>query len=207
VKSFFAVFTQFLSPCSAYRYVTGKNQNLALAGTIVTILLIGTAPFVIMGDFVSSDLLFPVQILVERVILASAAGLAVYILAFATGGRRPLWPAISTSFLSMGAFLVIAAVLALINYLFNLPQGFSWSPAEIMFNFSVTRLSVFTVLFFSRMDVASLATVYLWGRGLSIGWNESTSFGQRMAWAVYLFGVLLLTLPVFIAPQGAEGGS
>ncbi len=207
-QAFFAVFIQFTDPSTAYGYATGKNQNKALAGAAAVILFIGFTPFILQGITPSeSNLLIPVMMLIERVILASAAGLAVYILSFAIGGKKPLLPAISSSFLSMGAFMILVALLAFLAYLFSLPAGFTWSPAEGMTGLPVTRLSVFLVLFAARLDLASLATVYLWGRGLSVGWNETTSFGQRLAWTIYLFGILLLTLPVFIAPEGAEGGS
>ncbi len=206
MKSFFAVFIQFYAPDTAFAMVTGNQQNRALAGAAVLILFVGVSPFLLSGNGVRFDLMVPVLVLMERAILASAAGLAVYILSFAIGGRKPLWPAVTTSFLSMGAFVFLVAVLAFLSYLLSLPPGFSWSPAEAMLNLPVTRLSVFTVVFSSRLDIASLVTVYLWGRGLSTGWDESTNFGQRLAWTVYLFGVLLLTLPVFIAPQGGEGG-
>jgi len=200
------VFIQFYSPDTAYEMVTGIHQNRSLAGAAALILIVGFSPFLLSGGSFGFDLMIPVLVLVERVILASAAGLAVYILSFAIGGRKPLWPAVTTSFLSMGAFMLLVAFLALLSYLFSLPPGFSWSPAEGMLNLPVTRLSVFVVVFSSRLDIASLVTVYLWGRGLSTGWDESTDFGQRLAWTVYLFGVLLLTLPVFIAPPGGEGG-
>lgn len=208
MRAFFAVFIQFADPLTAYSYVTGKNQNKALSGAAAVILFIGLTPLIFQGGgFTESDLMIPAWILIERAILAAAAGLAVYVLSFALGGKKPLWPAIASSFLSMGAFMVLVALLALIAYLLSLPAGFSWSPAEGMMGLPVTRLSVFLVLFAARLDLASLATVYLWGRGLSVGWNETANFGQRLAWTIYLFGILLLTLPVFIAPEGAEGGS
>ncbi len=206
--AFFAVFIQFFNPDKAYAYVTGREQNKALSGAAAVILFVGLTPFILQGIVPSeSDLMMPIWLLIERGILASAAGLGVYILSFAIGGRKPLLPAISSSFLSMGAFMMLVAFLALLAYLLSLPEGFSWSPAEGMMGLPMSRLSVFLILFAARLDVASLLTVYLWGRGLSVGWNETTSFGQRLAWTIYLFGILLLTLPVFIAPEGAEGGS
>ncbi len=208
MKAFSAVFMQFVNPKEAYSFATGKNQNKALAGAALVILFIGFSPFILQGIAISeADLMIPAWILIERVILACAAGLAVYVLSFAMGGKKPLWPAVASSFLSMGAFMILIAMLTFLSYLFSLPAGFSWSPAEVMTGMPVTRSSVFLVLFAARLDLASLATVFLWGRGLSVGWNESTSFGQRLAWSIYLFGILLLTLPVFIAPAGAEGGS
>ena len=207
-QAFFAVFIQFIDPATAYGYATGKDQNKALTGAAAVILFIGFTPFILQGMTpLESDLMVPVWILIERLILAAAAGLAVYILSFAIGGRNPLWPAISSSFLSMGAFMLLVALLSSLAYLFSLPVGFSWSPAEGMMGLPMSRLSVFLVLFAARLDLASLATVYLWGRGLSVGWNKDTVFGQRLAWTIYLFGILLLTLPVFIAPEGAQGGS
>ena len=207
-KAFLSVFIQFYNPAEAYSYATGREQNKALSGAAVLILLVGSTPFIFQGfAFTQLELMFPVWILIERIILASAAGLAVYILSFAMGGRKPLWPAISSSFLSMGAFMMIGVTLAFLAFLFSLPSGFSWSPAELMTGLPVTRLSVFLILFAAKLEPASLITVYLWGRGLSVGWGETTDFGQRLAWTIYLFGILLLTLPVFIAPQGAEGGT
>ena len=205
MKALFAVFIQFADPSAAYGYVNGRGQNKALFGTAAVILFIGFMPFIFLGGFTESDLMIPVWILTERIILASAAGLAVYALSFAFGGKKPLWPAIAGSFLSMGAFLVIVALLTALAHLFSLPAGFTWSPAEAMMGLPMTRLSVFLVLFASRLDLASLVTVYLWGRGLSIAWKISTDMGQRFAWTIYLFGIALLTFSVFVAPVGAGG--
>lgn len=206
MKAFFAVFIQFIDPNTAYGYVTGKGQNRALIGVTALILFIGFTPFILQGTMPSeTDMMTPVWMLIERAILASAAGLAVYILSFAMEGKRPLWPAVASSFLSMGAFIAVVAILVFLAYLLSLPAGFSWSPAELMMGLPITRFSVFLILFASKLDLASLITVYLWGRGLSTGWDETIGYGQRLAWTVYLFGILLLTLPVFIAPKGAEG--
>jgi hypothetical protein len=206
LKAFFAVFVQFISPSSAYRYVMGKGQMIALSGAAALILFIGFTPFIIQGVFTESEMMVPVWILMERAILASAAGLAVYALSFALGGKKPLWPAVASSFMSMGAFMLTIAVLTAVSHLLSLPSGFTWSPAEAMMNMPLTRLSVFTILFASRLDLASLVTVYLWGRGLSVAWGETKDMGQRFAFTIYLFGILVITLPVFIAPPGAEGG-
>ena len=204
--AFFAVFQQFINPAAAYRNVTGENQNSAIIGAAVSILFIAFIPFLFQElSPTRSDFMLPVLVLIERVILASAAGLAAYILSFALGGKKPLLPAIASSFLSMGAFLIVIAILALLGLVFSLPGGFTFSPAEFMMNLPMSKISVFSILFASRLEPASLITVYLWGRGLSVGWGETVSYGQRLAWAVYLFGILLLTLPVFIAPSGAEG--
>ena len=206
MSGFFAVFQQFVNPVKAYKHATGYNQNFAVIGTAIVILIIGFVPFLFQeAELTENDMLLPVLVLLERVILASAAGLAVYILSFALGGKKPLLPSIVASFLSMGAFLIVLSLLALLGFVFSLPVGFTFSPAELMMNLPMSKLSVFLILFAGRLDPASLITVYLWGRGLSVGWGETISYGQRLAWAVYLFGILLLTLPVFIAPSGAEG--
>ncbi len=207
MKALFAVFIQFVNPKLAYGYATGNEQNKALMGTVFVILFIGFIPFILQGIKPSeSDMIIPVMILIERVILASAAGLGVFILSFALGGKKPLWPAITSSFLSMGAFMIVVTLLVFITSLFRLSPDFSWSLAEFM-GLPSSRFSVFLYLFFARLDLASLVSVYLWGCGLSVGWKETSSFGQRLAWTIYLFGILLITLPVFIAPTGAEGGS
>jgi hypothetical protein len=106
--------------------------------------------------------------------------------------------------MSMGALMILLVLLSGLSYLLSLPLGFSWSFAEL-FAEPESRLSVFAYIFFSRLGVASLITVYLWGRGLSTVWDLERGPGQRMAWAVYLFGILLLSLPVFFAPPTAEG--
>ena len=198
---------QFRFPEKAYSFLLGAEQGKALAGTAALILFIGFLPFLFMGGVSSGEAEIPLLISLERALLSAAAGLSVFALAFALGDRKPLWPAISSSFLSMGAFMVIIAVLTLLSYLFSLPGQFTWSPAELLLDLPPTRLSVFLLLFASRLDLASLVTVYLWGRGLSTVWDVNRSTGQRMAWTVYLFGILLLTLPVFIAAPGGEGAS
>lgn len=202
-----SVLKQFHSPEVAYGSLTGEGQSAAIVGSAALILLVGFIPFVFMGGISSVEAEIPFLILLERILLSAAAGVAVYALSYALGNRRPLWTAVSSSFLSMGAFMVSVAILTLIAHLFSLPVQFTWSPAEFLFNLPETRLSIFFLLFAARLDLASLVTVYLWGRGLSAVWKMDRSTGQRLAWTVYLFGILLLTLPVFIAAPGGEGAS
>ena len=207
LSDFASVLIQFRYPERAYGSLTGEAQGSALAGTGFVILLVGFIPFAFMGSISAAEAEIPFLILLERVLLSAAAGVAVYALAYALGNRKPLWPAVSSSFMSMGAFMVSVAVLTLFSHLFSLPVQFTWSPAEFLFNLPETRLSIFLLLFAARLDLASIATVYLWGRGLSAVWKTDSGAGQRMAWTVYLFGILLLTLPVFIAAPGGEGAS
>ncbi len=137
--------------------------------------------------------------------ISAAGGLAVYAVSHATGDRKPLWSAVTSCFLSMGAFMMLIALIALISHLLSIPPDFTWSPAELLMGLPLSRTSVFLLVFSSRLDIASLVTVYLWGRGLSTLWNIDRASGQRLVWAVYLFGILLLALPVFTAAPGTEG--
>jgi hypothetical protein len=202
-----AALVQFLRPEGAYRTLVTGSQSAAIGGAALLITAIGFLPFLFLGGMGPGDGQIPFLILLERGILAGAGGLAAYALAYALGERKPLWPAVSSCFLSMGAFMILVGVLTFISYMISLPPGFTWSPAELLGGVSATRLGVFLFLFSARLDLASLTTVYLWGRGLSVVWNTDRSTGQRMAWAVYLFGILLVTLPVFIAEPGVEGAS
>ena len=202
-----AVLNQFLRPGDAYRTLAAGGQGAAIAGAAFVITAIGFLPFLFLGGMGPGDGQIPFLILLERGILAGAGGLAVYALMYALGDRKPLWPAVSSCFLSMGAFMILVGALTFISYILSLPPGFTWSPAELFEGVSATRMGVFLFLFSARLDLASLTTVYLWGRGLSVVWNTDRSTGQRMAWAVYLFGILLVTLPVFIAEPGVEGAS
>lgn len=207
ITGFAAVLIQFPFPEKAYRLLCGEEQGRAIMGTAALILFIGFIPFILMNGISQAETGIPLLIAAERVILSAAAGLAVFALAYALGEKKPLWPAITSSFLSMGAFMAVIAVLTLISYIFSLPGQFSWSPAEFLTSLPATRLSVFLVLFAARLDLASLVTVYLWGRGLSTVWDTDRNTGQRLVWTVYLFGILLLTLPVFIAAPVLEGAS
>lgn len=204
LKGFEAVFTQFRDPDGAYALLKGDRQGGVLAGTVITILLIGCIPFLLQG-FSHVQMEIPLWIAAERLLISLAGGIAVYTLSFAGGGKKPLWPAVSSCFMSMGAFMILLVLLSGLSYLLSLPLGFSWSFAELFNGLPVSRLSVFGFVFFSRLGVASLVTVYLWGRGLSAVWDLERAAGQRMVWAVYLFGILLLALPVFFAPPAAEG--
>lgn len=205
MKSMLSVLLQFFNPEDAYQFLKGEGQSRALAGSAIVIMSIGFIPFVLQGNLNSESAGIAFLILIERIIISAAAGLAVYALSFALQGKNPLWPAVASSFLSMGAFMVLIAVLTLLSSLLSLPGTFTWSPAEFLPVMTETKISVFTVLFLARLDIASLVTVYLWGRGLSVLWGTDLSKGQRMAWTVYLFGILLITLPVFLATPGAEG--
>jgi len=207
LSDFASVLIQFRFPERAYRSLAGEGQSMAIAGSVSLILLVGFIPFAFMGSMSAAEAEIPFLILLERILLSAAAGVAVYALAYALGNRKPLWPAVSSSFMSMGAFMVSVGVLTLFSHLLSLPLQFTWSPAEFLFNLPETRLSIFLLLFTARLDLASLVTVYLWGRGLSTVWKVDSSTGQRMAWTIYLFGILLLTLPVFIAAPGGEGAS
>lgn len=202
---FAAVLVQFFFPERAYRSLAGEGQGRAIAGAAAVVLLAGFTPFIIQGDVSAKYMEIPLFIAFERALLAAAAGVAVFILSYALGSRKPLWPAISSSFLSMGAFMVMVVLLTLLSFAFSLPGSFTWSPAEFLVSLPGTRLSVFLFLFAARLDLASIVTVYLWGRGLSVVWNIDRGTAQRMVWTVYLFGILLLTLPVFIAAPPGEG--
>jgi len=207
LRDFSSVVFQFGDPETAYGALTGGSRGTALAGTILIILFIGSLPFLIQGFESPEQLEIPLWIMAERLLISIAGGLAVYSLSLATGNRKPFWQAVTSCFMAMGAFMMMIACLSGLSYLFSLPPGFTWSPAELFLKLPLSRLSVFTVLFFSRLDAASLVSVYLWGRGLSTVWGMERKQGQRMVWAVYLFGILLLALPVFMAPPGAEGVS
>lgn len=207
IKEAAAVLIQFRSPERAYGYLTGGGQSAAIAGALGLIFLVGFIPFLFQGLASTAGIEVAFLILLERIILSVAAGVSVYILSYALGERKPLWPAVSSSLLSMGAFMVSIALLTLLSHLLSLSLQFTWSPAEILFGLPRTRLTVFILLFTARLDLASIVTVYLWGRGLSTVWKVDLSIGQRMVWTVYLFGILLITLSVFIAAPGVEGAS
>lgn len=207
LSDFTSVLIQFRFPERAYGSLIGEGQGAAIAGSALLILLVGFIPFAFMEGVSAAEAQIPFLIVLERILLSAAAGVAVYALAYALGNRKPLWPAVSSSFLSMGAFMVLVALLTWFSHVLSLPLQFTWSPAEFLFDLPETRLSIFLLLFTARLDLASLVTVYLWGRGLSAVWKTDSGTGQRMAWTVYLFGILLLTLPVFIAAPGGEGAS
>ncbi len=200
-----SVFLQFADPARAYGALRGKDQGRALAAAGAVIVLIGFIPLMLQGDIPGSGVMVPFLIVLERIMVSSAAGLAVYAVSFATGERKPLWAAVTSCFLAMGAFMIMVALIALISHVLSLPPDLTWSPAELLMGLPLSRLSVFLLVFASRLDLASLVTVYLWGRGLSTVWNIDRAAGQRMVWAVYLFGILLLALPVFTAAPGTEG--
>lgn len=200
-----AVFLQFTAPVRAYGALRGEDQGRALAAAAAVIVLIGFIPLLLQGDISGAGVMVPFLIVLERIMISSAAGLAVYALSFATGEKKPLWAAVTSCFLAMGAFMIMVALIALVSHLLAVPQEFTWSPAELLMGLPLSRLSVFLLVFASRLDIASLVTVYLWGRGLSTVWNIDRGAGQRMVWAVYLFGILLLALPVFTAAPGTEG--
>ena len=207
LSHFASVLFQFFSPKRAYDSLMGEGQGAALAGSASLILIVGFVPFLFTGSISGINVEIPLLIALERVLLSAAAGVAVYTLSYALGNRKPLWPAMSSCFLSMGAFMIMIALLTLMSHLLSLPLQFTWSPAEFLFDLPGSRLSLFLILFAAKLDLASLATIFLWGKGLSEVWNVDSGTGQRLAWTVYLFGILLLTLPVFIAAPGGEGPS
>ncbi len=74
------------------------------------------------GDIPGSGVMVPFLIVLERIMVSSAAGLAVYAVSFATGERKPLWAAVTSCFLAMGAFMIMVALIALISHVLSLPR-------------------------------------------------------------------------------------
>lgn len=202
-----AVVIQLYDPERAYGELKGGGQAAALSGSVLVILAVGLLPLLLQGRPAGELTGLPVLILIERMILACAGGLGVYALSYALGERNPLWPAIASCVLSMGAFMIFIAFLTLVSNILSLPPAFTWSPAEAVPEMPETRLALFLLLFLSRIDLASAATLYLWGTGLAKLWEKERSFGVRMTCTVYLFGLLMITLPVFLAAPGSEGAS
>ncbi len=205
LKSVTTVLIQFYHTEKAYAVLKGPEQAGALAGTVAVILAVGWIPLLITGNTGGAVSSLPFLILMERAILAGAGGVALYALSYALGYRKSLWHAVSSCILSMGAFMIMIALLTLLSDLFSLRSDFTWSIAEFFSGIPESRLSVFLILFLARLDLASVVTVFLWGKGISSVWELKGNTGTRMAWTVYLFGLLMITLPVFLSASGSEG--
>lgn len=200
MKAYSAVLTQFVKPGTAHSLLKGEGMLSAAAATTLVILAVGFLPFILQGGFMPGQVEIPFIILLERVILSGAAGLSAWALSHALYRRKTLFHAVLSAFLSMGAFMILIALLTMISYILGLPGTFTWSPAELMTGLPENRMTVFLILFAARLDLASLVTVHIWGRGLSAVWDEPPDRGSGIAWTVYLFGILLITMPVFLAP-------
>jgi hypothetical protein len=202
---FLAVVRQFRDPDGAYCSLAGPKRASALIGAFVFILLTASMPFLLTGRTHPTYLQVPILILFERIAVSFLGGVSVYILTMATGEKKPLMPAVYSCFLAMGPFVAVAVVLSSAGVLAGLPEGFSWSPAELLTWLPPGRVSLFLLVFTSRFDIASVITVSLWGRGLSSLWSIGAGRGPRLAWTVYLTGMLLLALPVLVSTFDGEG--
>jgi hypothetical protein len=194
---------QFARPSEAHRMLVTVSPVGAMAVTAMIItaggLLAGA-----MTSLLSWEL--PVFILFERALLASLGGAAAWGLARASGSRVPLVPGMQSAFMSMTVWVLGVSVLMLLSRAFGISSGFSWSAGELAGPLAGTRAGLFLLLVLVNLDIVSIATVFVWGKGLSSVWGTSPSFGIRMAWAVYLFAVVLQAVPILFHIEAGKVG-
>lgn len=192
---------QFLHPGKAHRMLLGNGSWKAMALSALSILA-GSAALV--AGTLSSLPLLPFFILLERTIVAALGGVAAWALARALGEKFAILPGIQATFMSMTVWVAGFAALAWVSRAAGMPSGFSWSPAEFAWRLPVNPAGVFFFIVLLNLDIPSVCTVFIWGKGLSAVWGTDTSFGMRLAWAVYLFAVLLQAVPVLMNHGGSE---
>ncbi len=203
-KALFAPITQFVRPVHAHRYLVGEGRLQALVSSALLILLGGFAAGV-QYSILSWEV--PVFMLVERMLLAALGGAAVWGIARALGEKARLLPAMYSAFMSMTVWVLCVALLMWVQRPAGLPPGFTWSLGELAAWLPGSQAGAFVFIVLLNLDIPSIATVFIFGRGLSAVWGAGPSFGIRLAWAVYLFAVLLQAVPVVLSPEVGEVGT
>lgn len=192
---------QFTSPSKAHRMLVGKGSWKVMGFSALFILLGAVA--VTAGSITALPGL-PFFILFERMFVAALGGAAVWALARALGEKFAILPGIQAAFMSMTVWVLGYAALVWVSRAAGIPPGFSWSPAELAWWLPVNPAGVFFFIVLLSLDIPSVVTVFIWGKGLSAVWGTDQSFCMRLVWAVYLFAVLLQAVPVLMNQGGSE---
>jgi hypothetical protein len=146
----------------------------------------------------------PMARLVERGIIGLIAALAAFGIVYAVEGRKVgrITDYLTSSVLSQSAYMLSAASLMLAVTLLQVSPAIRLN-LSILVPVNVTdpsRLHVFLFRFLESLDVPSVVCLVLWGAGLSSMLDRTRSWGIRLAFSVYILGVLLISLPVMFAP-------
>lgn len=192
---------QFRNPAKAHRMLVESGSWKIMVSSAIFILFGGFAATA--GSPASLPEL-PLFILFERMFMALLGGAAAWAVARALGERFAILPGIQATFMSMTVWVLGFAALVWVSRIAGIPPGFSWSPAEIAWRLPASPAGVFLFIVLLNLDIPSLVTVFIWGRGLAAVWGTDPSLGMRLAWAVYLFAVLLQALPVLLNQGGSE---
>lgn len=192
---------QFYRPAKAHRTLVGNGSWKVMGFSALFILLGGFAATA--GSLAAFPEL-PFFILLERMFMAALGGAAVWALARALGEKFSVMPGIKSAFMSMTVWVLGFAALVWVSRIAGIPPDFSWSPAEFAWRLPANPAGMFFFIVLLNLDIPSVVTVFIWGRGLSAVWGTDPSFGMRLAWAVYLFAVLLQAVPVLFNPGGSE---
>ncbi len=192
---------QLHRPAEAHRMLVEKGSWKVMGFSAMFILLGGAVATA--GSLTSLPGL-PFFILFERVFVAALGGAAAWALARAMGEKYAVLPGIQSAFMSMTIWVLGFAALVWVSRIAGIPPGFSWSPAEFAWRLPANPAGMFFFIVLLNLDIPSVVTVFIWGRGLSAVWGTDPSLGMRLAWAVYLFAVLLQAVPVLFNPGGSE---
>lgn len=192
---------QFIHPAKAHLLLLGKGSWRVLLFSAILMLAGGAAAA---AGTLSSLPWLPLFVLLERTVVAALGGAAAWALARALGERFSVFAAIQSAFVSMAAWVLGLAALVWVARIAGMPPGFSWSPAELAKGLPASPAGIFIFIVLLNLDIPSVATVFIWGKGLSAVWGTEPSFGIRLAWAVFLFAVLLQAVPVLANQGGTE---
>lgn len=139
---------------------------------------------------------------VYRLAFALIGGLATYGVVYAASWdwKRDLWLHLKASLLAMSGYALVSLLLVVLYRL----TGAVWlsgpSPSMLMPVVDApSRVYVFVFLILRQVDLQSVATVCIWGIGLSSLFERSPSFGLKLVSFVYLCGVSLLAAPVLLS--------
>lgn len=192
---------QFVHPAKAHLLLLGRGSWKVM---VFCALLILAGSAAVAAGTLSSLPGLPFFVLLERAFVASLGGAAVWALARAQGERHGVLPAIQSAFMSMTAWVLCLAALVWVSRIAGFPPGFSWSTADLAPGLPSSPLGAFIFIVLLSLDIPSVATVFIWGRGLSAVWGTDRSFGIRLVWAVFLLAVLLQAAPVLVNQAGSE---
>lgn len=147
---------------------------------------------------------FPQAMLLERSVIALIAALAAFGIAYSVEGRKvgKITDFVTSSMLSQAAYAITASAVFLAALAVRLPGSVTLSlgafvPTGVQ---DPGRLHLFLYRFLSSFDIPSLVSLFLWGSGLAALNGRDMGWGLRLCLSVFLLGVLLVSLPVMIAP-------
>lgn len=152
-----------------------------------------------MEDARGRMLALPGAMALERIVMAVLAASSAFAVYRAFGARDGYAPHLGAAVLSQAGFALVWGVLAALESV--LPAAAPLARPELLLGdpgSSPGRAFAFAWLLLSGCNPAAIATVLLWGAGISVVTGRSRSNGLSTASGIYLVSLVLFSTPVFL---------